>query len=192
MVHSIPLLKNNKKIVKNCRVEVNNITGPQDRYLNQGLWTIAVSKPIEMEISETLQPPMTMVTLEPACCAFSSEIKLPPYFRQYPNGFDLALRAANLHIPQFNPSNFRIWNHFNISNLTLAVTRKLQMLPPAPSVPIDQLKAQIQGFKDLDDNKNDESWIYIVGGGSGVWSHPAHCNRCDCVLVLQENPVQRR
>ena len=110
---------------------------------------------------------MTMVTLDPACSAFSSEIKLPPYFRQYPNGFDVALRAANLHIPQFNPSNFRIWNHFNISNLTVAVIRKLQMLPPAPSVPVDQLKAQIQGFKDLDDNKNDESWIYIVGGGSG-------------------------
>ena len=41
------------------------------------------------------------------------------------------------------------------------------MLPPAPSVPVDQLKAQIQGFKDLDENTNDESWIYIVGGGSG-------------------------
>ena len=41
------------------------------------------------------------------------------------------------------------------------------MLSPDPSVPVDQLKAQIQGFKDLDDNKNDESWIYIVGGGSG-------------------------
>ena len=44
----------------------------------------------------------------------------------------------------------------------------MQKLPPAPSVPVDQLKAQIQGFKDLDDNKNDASWIYIVGGGS--WS----------------------
>ena len=167
-------LKNNKKIVKNCRVEVNNITGPQARYLNQGLWAIAVSKPIDMEIQcqthksvKNLQPPMTMVTLEPACSAFSSEIKLPAYFRQYPNGFDAALRAANLHIPQFNPSSFRIWNHFNISNLTIAVTRKLQKLPPAPSVPVDQLKALIQGFKDLDDNKNDESWINIVRGGSG-------------------------
>ena len=107
---------------------------------------------------------MTMVTLEPACSAFSSEIKLPPYFRQYPNGFNVALRAANLHFPRFNPSSFRIWNHFNISNLTVAVTRKLQKLPPTPSVPVDQLKAPIQGFKDLDEGTNDESWIYIVGG----------------------------
>ena len=110
---------------------------------------------------------MTMVTLEPACSAFSSEIKLSPYFRQYPNGCDVALRAANLHVPKFNPSGFRIWNHFNISNLTVAVTRKLQKLPPTPSVPVDQLKAQIQGFKDLDEDTNVESWIYIVGGGSG-------------------------
>ena len=110
---------------------------------------------------------MTMVTLEPACSAFSSEIKLPPYFRQYPNGFDVALRAANLHFPKFNSSSFRIWNHFNISNLTVSVTRKLKILPPAPSVPVDQLKAQIQGFKDLNKDKNDKSWIYIVGGRSG-------------------------
>ena len=60
-----------------------------------------------------------------------------------------------------------VWNHFNISSLTVAVTRKLQKLPPTPSVPVDQLKAQIQGFKDLDEDTNDKSWIYIVGGGSG-------------------------
>ena len=43
-------LKKNKKIVKNCRVYVNNITGPQARYLDYSLWAIAVSEPIEMEI----------------------------------------------------------------------------------------------------------------------------------------------
>ena len=120
-----------------------------------------------LNIGENPPAPMTMVTLEPACSAFSYEIKLPPYFRQYPNGFDVTLRAANLHVPKFNPSSFRIWNHFNISNLTVAVTRELQKLPPTPSVPVDQPKAQIQWFKDLDEDKNDESWIYIAGGGSG-------------------------
>ena len=43
-------LTNNKKIVNNCRVDVNNITGPQAGYLDKDLWTIAVSEPIEMEI----------------------------------------------------------------------------------------------------------------------------------------------
>ena len=89
---------------------------------------------------------MTMVTLEPACNAFSYKIKLPPYFRQYLNGFNIALRAANLHVPKFNSFSFRIWNYFNISNATVAVTRKLQKLPPTSSVPVNLLKAQ---FKDL-------------------------------------------
>ena len=116
---------------------------------------------------KTLQPSMTIVTLEPACSAFSSKIKLPLYFRQYPDRFDVALRAANLYVPKFNSSTFRIWNHFNICNLTVAVTRKLQKLPPTPSVPVVQLKAQIQGFKNLNKDKDHKSWIYIVGGGSG-------------------------
>ena len=46
----------------------------------------------------------------------------------------------------------------------------MEKLPPAPSVPVDQLKAQIQGLKDLDEDKNDTSWIYIVGGGWGSGS----------------------
>ena len=50
----------------------------------------------------------------------------------------------------------------------VAITRKLEKLPPAPSVPVDQLKTQIQGFKDLDEDNNDKSWIYIVGGVIGV------------------------
>ena len=43
----------------------------------------------------------------------------------------------------------------------------MEKLPHAPSVPVDQLKAKIQGFEDLDEDKIDESWIYIVGSGSG-------------------------
>ena len=42
-------LKNNKKIVENSSINVNKITGPQARYLDQDLWTIVVSEPIEME-----------------------------------------------------------------------------------------------------------------------------------------------
>ena len=163
-----------KEIVKNCGVNVNNITGPEAKYVDQGLWATADSEPIDMVIQcqtytsvKILQPPMTMVTLEPACSAFSSKIKLPPHFRQHPNGFDVALRDAYLHVPKVNSSSFRIWNHFNIPNFTVAVTRKLQKLLPTPSVPVDQLKVQTQGFKELDEDKNDKSWMYIVGDGLG-------------------------
>ena len=70
-------LKDNMKIAKNCRVDVNNITGPHARYLDQGLWAIAVSEPMQMEIQcqayKSVKNPqllMNMLTLEPACSAF--------------------------------------------------------------------------------------------------------------------------
>ena len=82
--------KNNDKISTYCRVAICNITGPQANYLDQGLWAISVVTPTLVEIKyedhshvKTLQPPITFINLQPACIAFSSTIKLPPYFKQY-------------------------------------------------------------------------------------------------------------
>ena len=66
----------------------------------------------------TLHPPLTIIELQPACSAFSPKIKLPPYFEQYSKGFPAALKTANLAIPKFSPSSFRIWDAFNVSNIT--------------------------------------------------------------------------
>ena len=42
----------------------------------------------------------------------------------------------------------------------------MKELAPTPTIPIDQLRAQIASFRHINvDNK--QSWIYIVGGGSG-------------------------
>ena len=86
--------KNSNKIKIFCKVEMANITGPQANYLDQVNWAISVIDPTHMEIRcedhthvKTLQPPSTMVNLQPACNAFSSELKLPPYFKQYSKGF---------------------------------------------------------------------------------------------------------
>ena len=72
----------------------------------------------------------------------------------------------------------------------VAVTRKLQKLPPTSSIPVDQLKAQIQGFKDLDEDKMINVGSTLLEVDQGL-SHPDYYNRCDCVLVLQETLVQR-
>ena len=42
----------------------------------------------------------------------------------------------------------------------------LKKLAPAPTIPIDQLRAQIASFSHINTD-TDKSWIYIVGGGSG-------------------------
>ena len=107
--------KDNEKTSSYCRLALYNITGPQANYLDQGMWAISVEAPIPMEIKckdhshvKTLQPPFTFINLQAACIAFSSTIKLPPYFKWYSKGFHVALKSANLHIPEFKTSSMHI------------------------------------------------------------------------------------
>ena len=113
------------KISDHCRLALYNITGPQAHYLDQGLWAISVETPIPMEVKckdhshvKTLEPPFSLINLQSACSTFSSVIKHPPYFKRYSTGFHVALKSANLHIPKFTPSSFRVWTHFDLSNVT--------------------------------------------------------------------------
>ena len=100
-------LKENNRINKDCKLSVTNITGPQAIYLDQGLWAIYVEKPTQMEIRcpkvtqvKSLKPPITLINLQPACSAFSSGVKLPPYFKQFSKGFYVALKSAHLNVPK--------------------------------------------------------------------------------------------
>ena len=77
-------LKENNKIQNQCKSAVTNITGLQANYLDQGNWAISVIEPTQIEIKcsdhthiRTLQPPITLINLQPACSAFSPLIKLP-------------------------------------------------------------------------------------------------------------------
>ena len=115
---------------------------------------------------KTLQPPFTLISLQPACSVFSSAIKLPPYFKQYSRGFHIALKSANLHIPEFKSSSFRVWTHFNLSNVTTPEIKNLKKLAPALNIPSNQLRAQIANFRQITSH-SDRPWIYYVGGGSG-------------------------
>ena len=160
-------LKENNRIA-------TNITGPQAIYLNQGLWAISVEKPTQMEIRcpkvtqvKSLKQPIKLINLQPACSAFSPGVKLPPYFKQFLKGFHVALKFACLIIQKYNPTNFRIWHTFNVSNLSPIESEKLKKLAPAPTIPIHQLRAQISSFRyiNINDDKK-QSWI-IVGNGSG-------------------------
>ena len=53
-----------------------------------------IQQPTQIEIKcsdqtdiRTLQPPITLINLQPACSAFSPLIKLSPYFKQYSKSF---------------------------------------------------------------------------------------------------------
>ena len=118
---------------------------------------------------KTLQPPITLIKLQPACSAFSPLIKLPPYFKQYFKGLHVALRAANIHLPKFCPSDFRIWKTFNLSTIEPIDIENVKKLTPAPAIPIDHLRTQIASHRQIETNKS-TSWIYYVGGGSNSGS----------------------
>ena len=167
--------KKNDKISTYCRVAINNITGPQTNYLDQGHWAISVETPIQIEIKcedhshvKTLQPPITFSNLQPECSEFSSNIKHPPYLKLYLKGFHVALKSANLHIPTFTPSNFRVWTYFDLSNVTQPEVKvKISKnLASAPSIPINQFRVQIASFRHINPD-TERTWIYYVGGGSG-------------------------
>ena len=113
-------LKQNNTINKDSQLAVTNITGAQAIYLDQGLWAIPIDKPTQMEIRcpkvtqvKSLKPPITFMSLQPACSAFSAGVKLPPNFKQYSKGFYVAFKSANLNVPKYKPTKFRIWNTFN-------------------------------------------------------------------------------
>ena len=80
---------------------------------------------------------------------FLQKLNCPPYFKQYSKGFPAALKTANLAIPKFSPSSFRIWDAFNVSNITPVQFENLRKLSPAPSIPVAQLKAQITRVRQI-------------------------------------------
>ena len=166
-------LKNDKLISENCEMSISNVTSPEAIYLDEGNWAIATMKPDQMEITCTeqkhvvsLNPPLSLIKLQPACTAFSSKLKLPPYFRKFSQGFAYAVKEANLHLDKFEATNFRIWNSLNVSNLTNTQLLDLKKLDSAKSIPVKILKAKIKLIKVIDSGTKTKYWIYI-GGGSG-------------------------
>ena len=148
---TVLFFKDDDKIDLYCRLVLSNVTGLQASYLDQGLWTISVEEPVPMEVKckddshvKTLEPPFTLINLQPACSTFFSVIKLPPYFKQYSSGFHVALKSANLHISQFTPFSFIVWKHFDISNVTKPEVKNLRKLAQGPNIPINSSESKLQ------------------------------------------------
>ena len=120
-------LTNDKMIGANCKMSVTNVTGSGAIYLQQGKWAVITIEPDQMEIScnshrhvISIEPLLllTLVNIQPACSAFSARFKLLLYFKQYSKGFDIPIKAANLHSNIFSPIDFCIWKFFSVSSLS--------------------------------------------------------------------------
>ena len=155
-------LKDEELINQNCALSVINLTSPQAIYLDEGNWAIAIMKNDQMEITCTAQkhvvslnPPLTLVKLQPACTAFSSQIKLPPYFRKFSQGFANAIKEANLHLDKIQAIDFRIWNSLNVSNLSDTQLHDLKTLNSVKSIPFKLLQTKINMLKVIDFDSKD-------------------------------------
>ena len=169
-------LKDEIAISENCEMKVINITGPLALYLDQGTWAIATTDTEQMEVTCPLQkhvisidPPLSIINLQPACSAFSAKFKLPPYFKKFSQGFPLAIKEANLHTPIIQPLDFRAWKSLDVSNLSEVQISSLKKLKPVSNIPVNILKAEIGNLKRVDLDNNTREWIFIGGGsGSGI------------------------
>ena len=169
-------LKDEISISENCEMKVINITGPLALYLDQGTWAIATTDTEQMEVTCPLQkhvisidPPLSIINLQPACSAFSAKFKLPPYFKKFSQGFPLAIKEANLHTPIIQPLDFRAWKSLDVSNLSEVQISSLKKLKPVSNIPVNILKAEIGNLKRVDLDNNTREWIFIGGGsGSGI------------------------
>ena len=161
-------LKNDRMIETNCRISWTNVTGQQAIYLYQGNWAVATVEPDQMEIScnshrhvITIEPPLTLVNLQPACSAFSAKTKLPPYFKKYSKGFAIAIKAANLHPDKLGYVYFHIWKSFNVSILSTIQKSNPKKLEFAHSVPENKFRAKMKSLKMLNLDSKGKSWFYI-------------------------------
>ena len=135
---------------------------------------------------KTLIPPFTLISLQSACSAFSSVIKLPPYFKQYSSGFHVTVKSANLHISKFIPFSFRVWRHFDLSNVTKPKVENLRKHVPIPNIPIDQLRAQIANLSVSAPTQ--KALDLLCWRRFRIWFNIANHDILLVVLVLKENP----
>ena len=97
---------------------------------------------------------MILIYLQPACSAFSPKIKLPPYFKQYSQGFHVMLQAVNIHGPTLSLNDFRILKTFNLSGIKPLEVEKLKRPDSAPPIPMEKLRSQISSFRHIDEDKD--------------------------------------
>ena len=152
----------------NCRMSLTNVGGSQAIYLDQGNWAVATVEPDQMEISCNshrhviiIEPPLTLVNLQPACSAFSAKLKLPIYFKKYSKGFAIAIKTANLHPDKLDHVDFHIWKSFNVSSLSTIQKSNLKKLH---SFPVNEFRAKIESLKMLNLDSKRKCWLYILGG----------------------------
>ena len=94
----------------------------------------------------TVQKPIRVLCLPPACNATTPHFHIPPHYEHPALTVNISLDMANLNMVNISSLDFHIWQHLeNHHNET-----QLQHLASIPSVPVNQLyKHMISGIKPI-------------------------------------------
>ena len=91
-----------------------------------------------------------------------------------------------MNVPKNEHTNFRIWNTFNLSNISPIESEKLKKLAPAPTIPIDQLRAKIASFRHINTDKN-PSWTVYCWKWNRFWFLISFLVICGCLYWRCKN-----
>ena len=94
--------------------------------------------------------------------------------------------VPNITGPQTNSSPLILESGKHLIYLKLNHLILRKKVTPAPANPIDQLRTQIESFRQIETNKS--SWIYCVGGGISFWFYIAYCNVLFSVMEMLASP----
>ena len=130
----------------------------------------------------SIDPPLSIINLKPACSAFSAKFKLPPYFKKCSQGFPLAIEEANLHTPIIQPLDFRSWKSLDVSNLSDVQISNLKQLKPVSKIPVNILKAEIGNLKRV--HLTIKPWNGSLLGRIRIWDITIGNSVPMCVLQL--------
>ena len=134
--------------------------------------TIMLTCPGETSKFITMQKPIHILWLPPACNARMPNFHLPPHYENSALEVNISLDMANLNMINIPSVDFHIWQHLEKHQND----RQLQHLAGIPSIPVDQLyKHMVNGmqlitpFTSPEESTGDTDSIWILFSHTGVY-----------------------
>ena len=181
-------LKNNAEVDKFChKIVTPNSVLPQAKYLSVGQWVVSSREPLKFSIvctenegqkslmtrqTETVNPPLDVIRLDPGCLGSSNFLNLPPYY-QFEEHISLKDPLSNL-IKFKNKSEFRIWNPLEEAIPNFTKIKLPTNLGAIKQLPMDDLILRLRGLHKVEiEDTSWPWWVYtlistgicLMGGG---------------------------
>ncbi len=173
-------LQNKEHIEKYCKIEVRETNSMGFHYISNGRWMITTNEPLVIKKScndakrvtnVKIEPPMSLITLENGCNAFTGSVLLPSHFSGGSTyNFDL-IQDISDKLTDISNREFQIFQYLlsgeGKPDFKEWVTNEISKLPVGSSIFLDvnQAKRDLKNYKT--NKKRKFLWICIgsvIGG----------------------------